>query len=118
MFPIAPSCWPFLSTFLLPLPFLGLSSDNPPVLAVVFLVFCNLLVSLSVYSHLSPFILNLTLCPALFTRLLFCQLGKPRFQSLLSILFTPAILLIQLFSHTCSLHCCCSDRATVSNHMY
>ena len=47
LFSIAPCCWPFLSTFLPPLPFLDLSSHNPPILAVVFLVFYNLLVSLS-----------------------------------------------------------------------
>ena len=36
----------FLSTFPRPLPFSDLSSDNPPFLAVVFLVFCSLIVSL------------------------------------------------------------------------
>ena len=47
MFPIAPCCWPYLSTFLPPLPFFDTPSDNPPILPVVFLVFSNLLVSLS-----------------------------------------------------------------------
>ena len=55
----APCCWPFLSIFLLPLPFSDLSSHNPPISAVVFLVLCNLLVSLPqiflVISHLSFF---------------------------------------------------------------
>ena len=37
-----------------------------------------------------------------------------RFILLLSTLFTPDILLIQLFSPTCSLHCCRSHRATIS----
>ena len=32
-------CWPFLSTFLPPLPFSDLSSRSPPILDVVFLVF-------------------------------------------------------------------------------
>ena len=36
-----------LITFLTPLPFLDLSSDNPPNLAVAFLIFSNLLVSLT-----------------------------------------------------------------------
>ena len=36
-FSIAPCCWPFLSTFLPPLPFSDLSSQNPPNVAVVFL---------------------------------------------------------------------------------
>ena len=39
---------------------------------------------------------------------------KRQLQFCLSTLFTPAILLIHLFSHTCSLRCCCSDRGTVS----
>ena len=47
IFSIVPCCWPFLSTFLPPLPFLDLSSHNPAILAVIFLVFCKLLVSLS-----------------------------------------------------------------------
>ena len=47
IFSIAPCCWIFLSTFLPPLPFLDLSSGNPPILAVVLLVFYNLLVCLS-----------------------------------------------------------------------
>ena len=42
IFPIVPSCWPFLCTFLPPLPFLDLPSDNPSILAVDSLVFCNL----------------------------------------------------------------------------
>ena len=36
-----------MATFLLPLPFLDLSSHNPPIFAVAFLVFSHLLVSLS-----------------------------------------------------------------------
>ena len=36
------------------------------------------------------------------------------FLLFLSAMFTPAILHIQLFSHTCSLPCRCSDRATIS----
>ena len=47
IFFIAPCCWPFLFIFFLSQPFLGLSSDNPSNLAVVFLVFCKLRVSLS-----------------------------------------------------------------------
>ena len=43
---IARCRWPFLSNFL-PLPFLELSFHNPPISAAVFLVFCNLLASLS-----------------------------------------------------------------------
>ena len=40
-------CWPFLSNFLLiPLPFLGISLGNPPILWMVFLVFCNHLIPL------------------------------------------------------------------------
>ena len=54
---IGPRCWPFLSTFVPPLPFSDLSSHIPPILAVVFLVFCNLRASLSlifsVICHLS-----------------------------------------------------------------
>ena len=57
LFFIDPCCWPFLSNFLFLLPFLGLSSGNPLILAMVFLGFCNLLLSLSqlfsVISHLS-----------------------------------------------------------------
>ena len=41
-FSIAPCC-PFLSTFLLTISFLYLSSHNSPILAVVFLVFCEYL---------------------------------------------------------------------------
>ena len=56
--------WSFLSNFLLRLPFLELSSHNPPISAVVFLVFCNLLVSLFqiflVFSRLSFLPLRLT----------------------------------------------------------
>ena len=65
IFFIAPCCWLFLSTFLLHLPFSSLPSDNPPILAVVFLVFCNLHVCLFVsyiFSNLSSFIP--TVCPA------------------------------------------------------
>ena len=47
IFSFVPCCWPSLSTFLPPLPFLDLSSHNPPILAVVFLVLCNIPVSLS-----------------------------------------------------------------------
>ena len=39
LFSIASCCWPFLSTCLLLLPLLGLSSSNPTILAVVFVVF-------------------------------------------------------------------------------
>ena len=46
-FSIGPRCWPFLSNFLSPLLFSDLSSYNAPILAVVFLIFCNLLCSLS-----------------------------------------------------------------------
>ena len=59
---IAPGCWPFLSMFLPPLPFLCLSSHNPPILAVVFFIFCNLLVSLSQFFSV--------MCPAHFIRIL------------------------------------------------
>ena len=51
------ACWPFLSIFLPRLPFSDLSSYSPPILAVVILVFWNLLASLSrlfsVVYHLS-----------------------------------------------------------------
>ena len=62
-------CCPFLSTFLLPLLLIGLSSDGPLILAVVFLVVCNVLASLSQLSSaiVSSFIL--TMCPAHFIRL-------------------------------------------------
>ena len=40
---IAPCCWPFLFNFLVPLPFVRLSSGSPSILAVLFLVSCNLL---------------------------------------------------------------------------
>ena len=62
----APCCWPFLSTFLPPLPFSDLSSHNPPI----FHVFCNLLGFFlsDLFGNLSSFIL--TICPALFIRLL------------------------------------------------
>ena len=63
---IGPCCWPFLSTFLPPLPFSDLSSHSPPILAVVFLVFC-ILVS-DFFGKLSSFIL--TMCQAHFIRLL------------------------------------------------
>ena len=43
---LGPCCWPFLSTFLPSLPFLELSSHNPPISAVFFLVLCNCLASL------------------------------------------------------------------------
>ena len=73
------------------------------------------------FGNLSSFIL--TMCPAHFIRLLTIY---PTIQALvptsslrsfiprLSTLLTPAILLIQLFSHTCSLCWCSSDRANVS----
>ena len=44
LFPLVPVVG---STFLPPLPFSDLSSHSPPILAVVFLVFCNLIASLS-----------------------------------------------------------------------
>ena len=47
IFPSLPVAGLFPSTFLCLLPFLGLSSDNPPILAVVLLIFCNIVVSLS-----------------------------------------------------------------------
>ena len=47
LFSIGPRCWPFLSNFLSPLPFSDLSSHNAPIQAMVFLIFCNLLGSLS-----------------------------------------------------------------------
>ena len=51
------ACWPFLYIFLPPLPFSYLSSYSPPILAVIVLVFLNLLASLSrlfsVVYHLS-----------------------------------------------------------------
>ena len=105
---IGPCCWYFLSTFLPPLPFTDLSSHNPPILAVAFRVFCNNCASLSwiFLGHFSYFIM--TMCPAHFIRLLTLL---PTMQALvptssrrsfilrLSTLHTPAILLIQLFSH-------------------
>ena len=72
------------------------------------------------FGDLSSFIL--TMCPAHFIRLLTIlptvQALVPTsslrsFVLLLSTLLTPAILLIQLFSH-CSLCCCSLDRTTVS----
>ena len=44
LLPVVGLCSPFL---LHPLPFSDLSSHNPPILPVVFLVFCNLIVYLS-----------------------------------------------------------------------
>ena len=73
------------------------------------------------FGNLSSFIL--TMCPAHFIRLLtilptmqaLVPISSLRsFILLLSTFFTPAILLIQLFSHTCSLCWCSSDRANVS----
>ena len=57
MFFIATCFWHFLSTFLPPLPyFLDVFSHNPLILPEVFLVFCNLLVSLSqIFSMVSRF---------------------------------------------------------------
>ena len=53
-FSIVPCNWPFLSIFLRPMPVLYLSSHNHLILAVVFLVFCNLLVSMSlIFSGIS-----------------------------------------------------------------
>ena len=73
------------------------------------------------FGYLLSFIL--TMCPAYFTRVLIIlptmqQALVPTsslrsFILLLSTLFTSTILLIQLFSCTCCLHCCCSDIATV-----
>ena len=76
----------------------------------------------ALFGSLSSFIR--TMCPAHFVRLLTML---PTIQALLptsyrssfilslSTLLTPAIFLIQLFSHTCSLCWCSSDRANVSN---
>ena len=52
------------------LPFLYLSSRNPSNLAVVFLVFCNLLVSLYQIFSVNFSSINLTKCPAHFVRFL------------------------------------------------
>ena len=69
LLPFGLRCWPLLSTFLPPPPFSDLSSHNPPILAVVFLVVCNLLFLLSdLFGDLSSFIL--TTCPANFIRFL------------------------------------------------
>ena len=88
-----------------------ISLHSPSILAVVFLVFWKLLASLSrLFSSLSSFIR--TMCPVHFIRILTIL---PTIQALLptssrrsfilrlSTLLTPAIFLIQLFSHTCSL---------------
>ena len=73
------------------------------------------------FGNLSSLIL--LMCPAHFIRLLtslltmqaLVQTSSLRsFILLLSTFFTPAILLIQLFSHTCSLCRCSSDKANVS----
>ena len=98
----------FLSTFLLHLPFLGLSSGNSPIVAVSFIVFYNLLVSLSqLFSVISRLAIILTMCPAHFIRLLTIlqtvQALVPicfriSFILLLSTLFTSTFLLILLFS--------------------
>ena len=76
----------------------------------------------ALFGSLSSFIR--TMCPAHFIRLLTIL---PTIQALvqtsslrsfilrLSTLLTPAIFLIQLFSHTCRLCWCSSDRANVSN---
>ena len=119
---VAPCIWRCLSSFLPPLTLLHLSSDNPANLAIAFLVNWNLLASLSqIFSDLWSFIW--AMCPTHFIRLLIIlptmQVLVPtsslRYNILLlSALFTTAILLIQLFSHTCSLRCCCSDRAIAS----
>ena len=60
IFSIVPCCRPFLSTFLPPLPFLCLSSDNHPILAVVFLVLGNL--SSFIYSELVSRVTNIASC--------------------------------------------------------
>ena len=114
-------CWPFLSTFL-PLPFSALSSHDPPILAVAFIVFCNLLVSLSqLFSVISRLSIILPMCPAHFIRLFnYCadcvslssnffsfSFHSPSLQSLY-IDFSPNPVVLD-FSHTCSLRCCYSD---------
>ena len=67
------------------------------------------------------------MCPAHFIRLLTIlptihDLVKTSclwsYILLLSTLFTPALVLIQLFSHTCSLFCCSSDRTNVAKPLY
>ena len=96
-----PYCWPVLSTFLRPLPFLGLSSCNHPILAVVFLVFCNPLACLSqIFSVISHLSFWPCLEPISSGFLLFCQLRKPQLQFLLlDILFSfSPISLHRLFS--------------------
>ena len=73
-----------------------------------------------IFGNLSCFILPM--CPAHLIRLLtilpniqaLVPTSSRRYFILLSTLFTPAILLIQLFAHTCSLYCCSSGRANVS----
>ena len=107
-----------LLSFSLHLPFSGLSSGNPPVSAVVFLIFCNLFLlyfrQSLVFRSDNPanFISLLTILPTMQASVLTSSLRS--FILLLSTVFTPAVLLNQLFSHTCSLHSCLSDRATVS----
>ena len=88
---------------------------------MVFLVFWNLLASLS---RLSSVVYHLSFSPAHFIRLLtilptiqaFVPTSSRRsFILRLSTLLTPDIFLIQLFSNTGSLCWCSSDRANVSN---
>ena len=87
VFPLLPVVG-FFSIFLRPLlPFfdLSLSSHNPPILAVVFLAFCNLLVS---FSQLSSVICRLSFWPSaqpIFSSgpELLCRPRKPQLQFLL-----------------------------------
>ena len=74
-----------------------------------------------IFGNLSSFIM--TMCPAhfirLFTILPTIQALVPTyylrsFILLLYTLFTSAILIVQLFSHTCSLCCCSSNRAIIA----
>ena len=75
----------------------------------------------ALFGSLSSFIR--TMCPAHFVRLLtnlstiqavFPSSSRRSFILHISTLLTPAIFLIQLFSHSCSLCWCSSDRANVS----
>ena len=59
IFSITPCCWPFLSNFLLPLPFLGLSSSIHPILIVVLLFSATLFLCPALFGNVSSFFMTM-----------------------------------------------------------